>query len=220
MPRRLLPAALPFVPLVLAACNPRNQSQADYTPSADRTQTAGNDTLGIAGAVLTRDAEKAQVTPLGPVPVTLSGVARWSESGAAELKSFGALTSVHMTLQEGVPGTHYGAAIRRGRCTGPQFYTTGLPTISADSLGTGSSAGDAEVPLQDLLDGHHVIVLSVGDENHACGAIPARVPPSAPPVAARPQPAPQRTAQPESGAAPAPATTPGDTAPAAPRSRA
>ena len=172
MLRRLRPLVLLLA--AMSACNPRNQSQADYTPSADRMQTAGNDTLGIAGAILTRDAQKAQVAPIGPVPVALASVGRWSESGAAELRSFAALTTVHMQLRGGIPGVHYGVTIRRGRCEGPQFYTAGLPTVSADSLGGGSIAGDAEVPLQDLLDGSHVLVLSRGDESHACGAIPAR----------------------------------------------
>jgi hypothetical protein len=166
---------LALVPMLLGpalGCDPRKEGQAEYAPSASRVATMGNDTLGLAGAIRTPDSAPAQPPAPQVVEVRIENAPAWQVNGVAELSGIGQMTRARIRISGGAAGAHYAVRIRRGSCETGGAQVAEAPSVSADSIGIGSSEGRVDVPLPVLFRDAHVVVLASLGVEHACGPIP------------------------------------------------
>lgn len=166
--------------LVVAACNPENQSQYAYTPSSTRVGSMAADTPRLRIVVPAMPDTVAEPPSFSTALATLAAPEAPGLRGTAMLRASGTGTAVAVALSDGEPGTHYEGSIRRGTCEslGPQVAT--LYPASADSTGAGRAASFVDVSLDDLLGSAHAIVHGEGGRSETCGPVrgAAATPPS------------------------------------------
>jgi len=193
--------------LAAAACGDEDQTQTEYTPSADKNSVSADDSAATpAPAAPTADDTVAPPMPPGMAfAVPLAPLGPGVVHGASQVKSVSRSTAVATTLAAGIAGATYDGAVRQGVCGRLGATIAGLIPATADSLGAARSSSDIAISTDSLTRRPHVIVFGRAGRPELCGPLPARgaAPPPPPPdsVAASPQPA--------APARPAPRPTPG-----------
>jgi hypothetical protein len=119
-----------------------------------------------------------QLAPVGGSGV--SGTAVVTAAGdVAHAPSIYDATRVELQVSGLAPGASAQASLHTGTCVAPSASAATLPSLTADSAGRASASGmvlfrGAEnVPFSVVADGEHIIRITSGGRDVACGAIPA-----------------------------------------------
>jgi Cu-Zn family superoxide dismutase len=121
----------------------------------------------------------AQPTEEETIAVRLSPLAESGVNGNASLTAIGSATRVAIEADGLTPNSSYVSRLHSGTCEQPSASFAALPSLDAGADGRGMAEGwvrfreSIDVPIADLADGDHVIVIADSASIVACGSIPA-----------------------------------------------
>jgi hypothetical protein len=159
---RALAAAAATIPL--AAC-PVDSREGEVTP--DTVMVAPTDDPGALP-------EAARTLVLAPAP----GVTIEAE---AVVMPVGASTQISVHVREGPPNSPLVARVMTGTCDAPGPLAADLEPVLTDAAGFGSSRTPVGIPVAQVANGNHLVLLTEGGPNGrrlACGRIPGPEEPS------------------------------------------
>lgn len=170
-----LRSTLPLLPALVAllACDV-DHTASDYTQSNNKVATSANDALiELAPVVEPRSPATLPTTP-APLPelsLAMAPLAGGTLRGTARLAAFGEMTSIAATLSEGSSPTSYQGSLRMGSCDAIGTTLGSLVPITTDSTGSGAGVSYAEIPMDSLVRGSHVIVYGKSGRPESCATI-------------------------------------------------